>query len=166
MASYNPNDCLQGHIQDQFAYEAFFNNEVCNKPLSTNQTLELPEINADFDFLAPSIPEIISATRPTPVGTGTTCHAIPTWGLPTSQRPTHPRRSRSAKTIEKTNPYVCEWPNCPRREPFSTKGSLKRHRKTQHLDGPILKCPKGCDKLFRRKDNLDQHLRSGIPWKV
>ena len=122
MASYNPNDCLQGHIQDQFAYEAFFNNEVCNKvgtygecdinldttldpffksfqPLSTNQTLELPEINADFDFLAPSIPEIISATRPTPVGTGTTCHAIPTWGLPTSQRPTHPRRSRSAKTM-------------------------------------------------------------------
>ena len=153
-----------------------------SKLLSMDQTLNFPRDIADIGLVTPSFLEN------TPTTSFSTCSTYDaTLGDPTTQEPAQSNRSQSGQSMyvfhyyckrttfstnsqfkNRENPksFLCDWPNCTRREPFSTKGSLTRHRKTQHTDGPTLKCPKGCDKLFRRKDNLDQHLRSGIHWKV
>ncbi|KAJ5984490.1 Zinc finger C2H2 [Penicillium waksmanii] len=63
-------------------------------------------------------------------------------------------------------PLLCEWPDCKRPGPFSSKGTLRRHVNTQHLAPRSFKCPhRECTMTFNRKDNLDQHLRSDVHWK-
>ncbi|OQE32086.1 hypothetical protein PENSTE_c001G07728 [Penicillium steckii] len=178
MAFYNPNEYLYGQSSsEQFEFEELFRNRISDvdlyttldpffqsahsKLLSMDQTLNFPRDIADIGLVTPSFLEN------TPTTSFSTCSTYDaTLGDPTTQEPAQSNRSQSGQSMENPKSFLCDWPNCTRREPFSTKGSLTRHRKTQHTDGPTLKCPKGCDKLFRRKDNLDQHLRSGIHWKV
>ncbi|KAJ5656936.1 Zinc finger C2H2 [Penicillium longicatenatum] len=56
--------------------------------------------------------------------------------------------------------WVCKWENC--RKPFKSKGALMRHIDTQHIAPRSFKC-QSCNRLFSRKDNMEEHIRR-IHW--
>jgi hypothetical protein len=63
-------------------------------------------------------------------------------------------------------PFVCDEPQCPRKQGFSTKNDLERHKKTVHNKSAgsvqyrchIDQC-KAKNKLWPRADNFRSHLK-------
>lgn len=69
--------------------------------------------------------------------------------------------------LRHTKPFRCQEPGCPRKDGFSTKNDLERHRKSLHKIAPknptdrsfrcaATNCPKR-DKIWPRLDNFRQH---------
>ncbi|KAI9172507.1 Sex-determining transformer protein 1 [Paramyrothecium foliicola] len=86
------------------------------------------------------------------------CQDCKSWVKTRSELNKHNQRHRK--------PFQCDYPNCSRREGFSTKNDLLRHKKTVHKEhngnGPVYICRDGAcaekQKLWPRADNFRQHL--------
>ncbi|KAJ5636748.1 uncharacterized protein N7484_010061 [Penicillium longicatenatum] len=61
---------------------------------------------------------------------------------------------RSSKSFKIS--LMCKWANCQKL--FKSKGTLKRHVNTQHIDPHSFKC-QSCNKSFSRRDNMEVHFR-------
>ncbi|KAJ5168020.1 uncharacterized protein N7482_003614 [Penicillium canariense] len=128
----------------------FYENDT---PYHTNWLAQLNALNAYSD------PSSRTTSQPVVKHHSTKSKA----GHPQGSQP-KPRRLQRKQvryTGSPPSPSICKWAQCTRPGPFSCVASLKRHVDTQHVAPRSIPClDENCEKVFNRKDNMINHLRS------